>query len=240
MTSFPSKNKNEKGGSGPNKTLRGERGTWGAAAIFRAPSVWRPGGFGGFGVLVKLKLCVVRVWVFCVCVFVCVSVCLCVCVFVCFFAVCVGAHRAPLGPFALPVLTKTLIFQHIFCHPVVKCQPMTTITLKKQGQRKGKQQQPNPPKTTKNCPTCKKMTKKSSEVGPETPETEPTGRQGEANLRPRRHREQQNKHQNTPEDKQKGNTQPKMTESVKKYANSGRPKFQFYMTFQGIFVFAIT
>ena len=57
------------------------------------------------------------------------------------------------------IISKTMIFQHICCLPVVKCHPRTTIKLKKQGQGKGKQQQPKASETTQIGPTCKKNQK---------------------------------------------------------------------------------
>ena len=83
--------------------------------------------------------------------------------------------------------------------------------LKKTGQQKGKQQPPKAPETTQIDPPGKQIQKKWAQVGPETHESEPTNRRGEANLKPRGHRERQNKHTTTPKGKQKRNKQPKCT-----------------------------
>ena len=150
-----------------------------------------------------------------------------------------GPLRAPLGPFAPTRFDENHNFQHIFCLPVVKCHTRTTILLKKPGERKGKQKGPKAPETTKIGPPGKKMPQKSSQVGRETHETAPTNRRGEANLGPRGHRDRQNKHRNTPEDKQKGKKEPKCTKPANSGSLRGRPKFRFHTTFQAIQLSAV-
>ena len=95
------------------------------------------------------------------------------------------------------------------------------------------------PRNDENWPTGQKMSQKSTQVGPETHESEPTNRRGEANLRPRGHRERQNKHRNTPKDTQKGNKQPKCTKHANSRSPRGGPKFRFHTTFQAIQLSAV-
>ena len=111
-----------------------------------------------------------------------------------------------------------------------------TIMLKKPGQRKGKQQPPKAPETTEIGPPGKKIQKIWAQVGPETHESEPTNRRGEANLRPRGHRETQNKHRTTPKNKEKGNKQPKCTKPANSGSPRGVPKFRIYTTFRWIYL----
>ena len=163
------------------------------------------------------------------------SVCLSICVFSVYFVRVLnplGFFWGPLGPIAFSCFDENNNFQHILCLPVVKCHTRPTIMLKKPGHRKGKQQPPKAPETTKIDPPGKKIQKKWAQVGPETHESEPTNRRGEANLRPRGHRETQNKHTTTPKGKQKGNKQPKCTKPANSGSPRGVPKFRFYTTFR--------